>query len=143
MNTHVRDNLNHLIDVESDSDTGSAASFTNTSFADLDALTGTPLGSAVTATVDIGPTGLALVSFSGVIDTSSGISLLGFRVSGATTVAASDTTAAWNESANRITVGRTVLVGSLNSGSNTFELQARVTAGTGTLVNVYLAVQPR
>lgn len=131
------------IDEEADFDTGTAAAYTNTAFADLDALTGTALGSAVAVTVDIGATGRALVMVSGVMgQITSGIGILAPRVSGASTVAASDVRACWKELGERTSVSNIIVFTDLTAGSTTFELQARVTSGTGSLVHPRLTVIP-
>jgi hypothetical protein len=129
-----------LESIGSDEDTGSAASFTNSTYADLDALTGTALSSAVSVTVITNER--VLVLWRAEVDSSGGVTYLSYRVSGATTASASDTRSLRNDSASNIGAGTFDLRDGLTPGENTFELQARVTAGTGSLQDVFLVVIP-
>lgn len=104
-------------------------STTATSYADL-----ATVGPAVTVT--IGSTGKALVSLhSSIANATSGLaSLYGFAITGATTVAAADSTAIGFTSpvsSGGIRTGTTLLVTGLNAGSTTFTAKYRMDPGTG------------
>lgn len=120
--------------------------FTNTSFLDLDALTGgSGTITAVAATVTTGTRALVTISAQLQNDTLNAVSLLSYRVSGATTVAASDDWSALARAAvanDATTVTRSRIHTGLTAGSNTFEVQARVTGGTGTILRIDLTVVP-
>jgi hypothetical protein len=143
MNTHVRDNLSYLKGTQVDSDTGAGRTFTNTSYLDLDALTG-GAGTLTAVSVSCDTDTLAIVHVGAeMTGPTTGNILLSYRVSGATTVASSDTWA-FNHSSAGIVIqaGITTYQSALNAGTNAFEAQARVTAGTGTLSRVWLEVEP-
>jgi hypothetical protein len=141
MNTHVRDNLNYLKSTGADSDLGSRT-FTNTGFLDLDALTG-GAGSitAVAATVDTDTLAIVHIGAS-ISNAAASFTVVSYRVSGATTTAAADDWA-FNSSAGNFVSGSKTSTQVLTAGSNTFEAQARVSAGTGTIADVYLVVEPK
>lgn len=130
-NTGGRDNL---IDLDRrTSPTGSVVatfeSTSSTSYTDL--ATGGPA-----VTVTIGSTGKALVAMHSAISNSiSGVaSYFGFAISGATTLAASDTTAIGFTSATAfagIRTGTTLLVTGLAAGSTTFTAKYRQDPGAG------------
>lgn len=118
---------------------------TSTTYTDL-----ATVGPSVT--VDIGASGLALVSFAATMQNTvaSAQDILAVAVSGATTVAASD-----SEALQHLTTGTgdirryglTTLMTGLNAGSNTFKLQYRVQStgsgsGTGTFSTRSLLVVP-
>jgi len=119
--------------------------FTNTGFLDLDVLTGgagtvgavivpvsTGVAAKVTMTARLANTGIG------------GITFLGVRVSGATTVVANDGHALMFESGAAADIFQgsfTYVIEGLSTGVNTFELQARCTAGTSTLARPYLIVE--
>lgn len=114
----------------------------STSYTDL-----ATVGPAVTVT--IGANGLALVimyaHMANATDTAD--CRMGFVVSGASTVAVSDTTAlirrASDASAAGVGASSAVhLVEGLTPGSNTFTSKYRVNAGTGTFLNRVIAVIP-
>ena len=123
-----------------DSDTGAAGSFTNTSYADLDALTGGTALRAVAVTVVTNVR--AVVFWRGEVSNSGGATLVSYRVSGATTTAAGDAFALRNDATSLVAGGTFDVVTGLTPGSNTFELQARVSAGTGALRRVEILVLP-
>ena len=125
---------------------GDNRTFTNTSFLDLDALTGGggSIG-AVTVTIESPDSGTAIVWLSGFIRNGTGGSetLLGYRISGVTTLAASNVRALRYESSNDNDFMRASFVHvqtGINEGSNVFELQAAVSGNTGTLGEPALAV---
>lgn len=128
-------------------DEGGNRTFTNTSYLDLDALTGGAGSiSAVRTSAVTGPRALAI--WGGVLgmDTVGQATHLSCRVSGATTIAASDvwSTFFWKASASAATQRCTqmhVFTG-LTPGTNDFELQAYVSANTGDIKYVDLAVIP-
>lgn len=94
-------------------------------------------------TVTIGANGLALVSYAAATSNTSGSGFMAFAVSGATTVAANDDgNATRNGTTTANSIARTMLVSSLNAGSNTFTLQFKVSAGTGTWEDRSLTVVP-
>jgi hypothetical protein len=116
---------------------------TNTSFADLDALTGAAFTGAVSVTVDTGTAALVIVSASILENSSASFStILGYRVSGATTQAATDNfgaRAAGTQLRSSTFVHPNV---ALNAGSNTFELQARVSGADGRIIHPSITVIP-
>jgi hypothetical protein len=118
------------------------AGYTNTSFADLDALSTAAFSAPVSLTVETGTTALVIVSASVHRSNSGGgAAYLAYRVSGATTIAAADSNGARVESAGPIrSISRTELVTGLTAGSNVFELQARVVSGSAQIVNPSLTV---
>lgn len=88
----------------------------------------------------------ALVHLSGLITAgaTSAVSLMSVAVSGATTIAAVDTRAVFTSSSSgsfQIAAGRTVVIGGLTAGTNTFTIKYRVTASTGTFEARELFVQ--
>lgn len=115
--------------------------FTNTGFLDLDALTG-GAGSmgAVATTLTTGTRAIVCVACAAMTN-SGGITLLSCRVSGATTVAASDNNALRIASTTQAG-GTHLMMYGLTAGSNSFELQARVTAGTGRIISPRIVVIP-
>lgn len=145
LNTHVRDNLNYAKTAYSDVDNGTAV-FTNTVFADMDALTGTPLGGPLSVAAETGDSALVILT-SNLWNTTAGqFTVVGFRVSGATTVAATDNDALYYESSNaadQIQASWSGLITGLTPGTNTFEMVARVAAGTGNARRNRITVLPR
>lgn len=102
-------------------------------------------GPAVTLT--IGANGLALVCIGAVADNATGnqASIMGYAVSGATTVAATDATCGWMYSNTGGQVGgisRTYLHTGLTAGSNTFTAKYRATGGTGDFQQRTISVVP-
>ena len=120
--------LNMATSITADPDTGDRT-FTNTGYLDLDALTGGAgsLG-AVIVTVTTGTT--ALVCISGTLNNSGGTTHLGYRVSGATTIAAADNESIRTSATTNSTLAMMRPV-TLTAGVNVFELQGKVTAATG------------
>lgn len=113
---------------------------TSTSYTDLS--TGGPA-----ATVTIGQNGMALVNIAATTTNSNalGYALMAFAISGATTVAASDTysTRDSTDAANQTRrIPGIYLVTGLTPGSNTFTAKYRVLANTGTFVDRYISVTP-
>ena len=109
---------------------------TSTSFGDL----ATP-GPAVT--VETGTA--AEITLYGQIaqDTNGQFSVMGFAVSGASTVAAADSSAIGrSDTGVVIKGGATFLVAGLTAGSNTFTAKYRVTGGTGTFQDRKITVKP-
>ena len=116
--------------------------FTNTSFLDLDALTGGAGSvSAVIATVTTSTTCIVIIGTQNISNTAGAV-LLTYRVSGATTVAGSDTNTMRNGATTVLGASKVFYVSGLNAGSNTFEVQARASAGTGTIDGITLTVIP-
>jgi hypothetical protein len=112
----------------------------STSYTDLTTVTDT-----VTAT--IGSNGLAAVLIHALMQNTvfTAISFLSFALSGANTVAASDTTAIEYQAfaANAFHQGGTaVLMTGLSPGSTTFKLKYKVSAGTGSFSNRRISVIP-
>lgn len=94
-------------------------------------------------TVTIGANGLALVSVSADLSNSgSNITNVDVDISGATTRAASDTTALKNPTTTVYGLSRTTLFTGLTAGSTTFKLKYRVASGTGTFLNRSISVVP-
>lgn len=117
--------------------------FTNTSFADLDALTGGS-GTIPAHAVTVQTGTRALVGFgASTISNTGGTIYLSYRVSGDTTIAAADTGKNLRNSDSALIGASYVdLTSALTPGTNTFELQARVSGGTGTLTAPELWVIP-
>jgi hypothetical protein len=94
-------------------------------------------------TVTIGANGLALVTVSADVSNSgANITNVDFAISGATTRAATDTTALKNPTTTVVGQSRTTLITGLTPGSTTFGLRYRVAAGTGTFLNRSIIVVP-
>lgn len=112
---------------------------TNTSYTSL-----TSAGPAVTVTT--GTAALILLSSKMTMNTNTAEMFASAAVSGATTVASSDTNSISMQPAtaagNSIRVSAAFFLTSLNAGSNTFTMQYRVTAGTGSYDRRHLAVIP-
>lgn len=144
LNTHIRDNQIDLDRRTSPIGAVVATSQTTTSTTYTDLATAGPA-----VTVTIGSTGKALVSLhSAIANATSGLaSVYGFAVSGASTVAASDTTAIGFTSpvANGgIRCGTIINVTGLTPGSTTFTAKYRMDPGVGpaTFVDRRLSVTP-
>ena len=121
--------------------------FTNTSFLDLDALTGGPGGLAAVATSLVSAVGhTVLVSVSASIQnaTLGAATRVAARVSGATTIASSTARCLTYESsaADDGLQASYITVHAVNAGTNTFEMQAAVNSGTGQIFNPRLVVIP-
>lgn len=145
MNTHVRDNLTFLSTITEANDLANTRTFTNTGFLDLDALTGgSGTLAACAVSVVTGTRALVHMCAASVSNSGTGTTALGYRISGATTVAASSTLALRVSGVAAVLVGatRTHLVTGLNAGTNVFELQALVSANTGTLTAPQIIVEP-
>lgn len=145
LNSHLRDNLNFLASTTSDTEPNSRT-FTNTGYLDLDALTG-GAGSitAVSVSVDTGTAAIVCMSAELNQATAGQVTFMSYRISGATTVAASDTWAAYLHSPSASVGGTPTRVRrhtGLNAGTNVFEVQARVSGGTGTIAKIDLTVTP-
>ena len=144
LNVHLRDNL---VDLDRrTSPTGSVVATSETTTATTYSDLATP-GPAVTVT--IGSTGKALIAMhSGLANATAGIaSFMGFTISGATTLAASDSTAIGFTSATSavgIRCGSTLVLTGLNAGSTTFTAKYRMDPGVGPMTGVdrRLAVTP-
>lgn len=125
-------------------DDAGTRTFTNTSFLDLDALTGgagTINAVAVSATTDTRV--LVIVSAASISTNGTGTASLGFRISGATTTAASSTQALRTSGVAALLIGASrCMMTTVTAGLNTFELQATVSAGTGTVTSPELIVIP-
>lgn len=133
--------LNLATSIQGANSLGGDRTFTNTGFLDLDALTGG--AGSVAATIVTATTGTTcLLHFSCVAaSNSAGVTILAYRVSGATTIAASDSIASRTASVGLTALSFSQLLTGLTEGSNVFELQARVTAGTGRLLGCTLIVE--
>ena len=99
------------------------------------------LATSQAVTVIIGANGLAFVSMSSTLVTTSGVCAVSFVVSGANTLAASDLNAIEGNT-SQLSMAFTKLLTGLTAGSTTFTLQFRVTAGTGTFLGREIAVIP-
>ena len=110
---------------------------TSTSYTDL-----ATSGPAVTVT--IGASGKALVMISSYLRNSAygSAALAGFAVSGASTIAASDTTALISSLDDDFRFGASTLVTGLAAGSTTFTMKYRVGASTGTFLDRHIVVTP-
>lgn len=141
MNTHLRDNM---LDLDRRSTATGAVVATNqttatTSYTDL-----ATVGPA--ATVTIGAAGKALVSiYCACGNTGANPSFMGFAISGASTVAASDSQSivlVAASSSQVIRFGCTFLVPGLASGSTTFTAKYKAGAGTGSWSDRSIVVTP-
>lgn len=138
MNLYVSDNTSDLDRRTSPIQSSVVAieSTTSTSYTDL-----TTLGPAVTVT--IGSTGKALVGIYAAYSNASGnFALMSYAISGATTVAATDTYALQANATSDVRNGAVTVVSGLNPGSTTFTAKYRVTAGTGAFNGRFLWVCP-
>ena len=125
----------------------SSRTFTNTSFLDLDALTGGS-GSidAITVSLTSAVNHNVMVAISAkIFNTTAGSSTsVGFRISGATTLAADTNRSLTYESSADNDLIRAGWVGAfaVSAGTNTIEMQARVTGNTGDIDDTRLTVIP-
>lgn len=95
------------------------------------------------ASVVIGPSGLALVILHAKLDNSgANTSRMSFAVSGATTVAASDVESLAQQGSNTVEASGVFMVTGLTPGTNVFTAKYRVHAGTGTFSNRQITVIP-
>lgn len=109
---------------------------TSTSYANLTTTTDS-------VTVTVGANGLALVSVSADLSNSgAAVTNIDVDISGATTRAASDTTALKNPTTSVYGLSRTTLFTGLTAGSTTFKLKYKVGSGTGTFLNRSISVVP-
>ncbi len=114
----------------------SSQSTTSTSFVDLASISSVTLSTGTTA----------LVSFSSFVTAgaTSAYSLVSVAVSGASTIAATDSKSCFIASPTgsyQGTPSRTMVISGLTAGTNTFTLKFRVTASTGTFENRGIFVQ--
>lgn len=137
--------LNMAVQMQAVDHNGGNRTFTNTTYADLDALTGgagTLNALAVTVT-----TGTSVKITLGALlnnDTIASSVFMSYRVSGATTLAADDTRAARLNAPTAAFIPWVTFVEvrtGLTAGSNTFELQARASANTGRINSPLLIVE--
>lgn len=143
MNTHVRDNLLHLGEPAGLTVDDTVTGFTNTSYADMDALTTDTLNAPVVTTADTLTTALVLISCRTIVQATSGNAFMSYRVSGASTIASDDdfsvfATTAANNASRTFAHTRT----GLTAGANTFEVQARVSANSATIQSPGIIVIP-
>ena len=95
-------------------------------------------------TLSTGTTALVQLSALVTAGATSAVSLLSVAVSGASTIAATDAKAVFTSSSSgsfQIAAGRTVIIGGLTAGTNTFTIKYRVTSSTGTFEGRELFVQ--
>lgn len=107
----------------------------------------TTAGPAVTVTTGVNGIALVYIKARMANTTDTAINYMSFAISGATTVAASDTFATQrrvsdNNAAGLETSGALFLVTGLTAGSNTFTASYRVNAGTGTFDTRSILVVP-
>lgn len=102
------------------------------------------LADGVTTSVTLGTGNRALVSiYANLSNSAAGNrTWMAYAVSGATTIAANDTFSINHSSSGGMRWGASFLVTGLTVGTNTFTLQYRVTAGTGTYSVRRIAVIP-
>lgn len=141
-NQQVRDNMAYLQSSDS-AFAASTATFSNASYADLDALTGTP-GSAVAVTLETDATAMVVVTAQ-IWGTANMEVFVSYRVSGATTIASSDARALYHRgdggTNDRMGASWVSSTDALTPGTNTFEAQARTTGADGNLKNTTLLVR--
>lgn len=153
-NASVRDNLNQTAPalataagqwfVSTAANAIAARTITSATVATSEATTSTSYtalttpGPSVTATTGA----QALVAlYAAVVNSTTGLSLMSFAVSGATTIAAADNTAIGGATGSTgMRVGGFFIVTGLTPGSNVFTAQYKVSAGTGTFVDRKLLV---
>jgi len=116
------------------SGTGTTTSGTYTA-----SLSGSP-GTNPTVTLTTGTTALVSIA-THMANSAAGASSMSFAVSGATTVAASDTWDVESVSSGYSTVCRTFILTALTAGTNTFTLQYRAASGTNQVAHRCLTVQ--
>lgn len=131
--------LNTLVNGAATATVATSETTTSTSYADLTTTTDT-------VTVTIGNSGMALVLLqANGTSTASNYSYIGFAISGASTIAASDSMAlqysVWS-SGIQTQAGAPFLVTGLTAGSTTFKMKYRVAGGTGTFLNRRISVIP-
>lgn len=130
---------NDIVDLDARTKPSSASVTTNqtttsTSYTDL--ATVGPVATLVTGTA-------ALVAiFAALSCTAGGTALMGFAVSGATVLAASDTQALSNPGTTFFQFGVLFEVTGLTPGTNTFTVKYRVTGATGSFVSRQIVVWP-
>lgn len=143
LNTHVRDNLLHLGESDGLTVDDTVTGFTNTSYADMDALTTDQLNAPVIVNVATMTEALVIISCRTIVQATSGNAFMSYRVSGASTIASDDDfsvfcTSAANNAARTFAHKRT----GLTAGLNTFEVQARVSANSATIQSPGIIVIP-
>ena len=143
MNTHVRDNLNFLAGWGTGHNADSRT-FTNTGLLDLDALTGgAGTMAAVTATVTTDTAAVVFVNAFTANSTLGATVQIAYKVSGATTIAGQQVLQHESGAASDLEEMTAMRIEeALNAGSNTFELQASTSAGTGDIRRPRLVVVP-
>lgn len=145
-NQQVRDNFGALAETAAAGDYANSRTFTNTGFLDLDALTGGAGSlSAVSVSLTTGTSAVVAVSGNMANSTAGALTILSYRISGATTQIADNDWALIVESGNAADAYAVSCVSSqlaLTPGVNVFELQAAVNTGTGTLSRPHLVVTP-
>jgi len=142
MNNHVRDNLLFLVSRTSADLNADVNGFTNTSYADLDALTTAAFASPVAVTLTTGTAALVIISAARIQQVTSGTVFMSYRVSGASTIASDDDRSIRYSDTSVATMTYQIPVTTLTAGSNTFELQARTTANSANLSNPVITVIP-
>lgn len=136
MNTYVTDDLNDLHRRTNPSTQTVATSQTTTSGTFTDLATAGPAVTVTTGT-------MALVALRCQMSNSgASASVMGFAVSGATTVAASLEDAISNVGTNEVRIGASFLVTGLTAGSNTFTAKYMVGGGTSTFSGRDIIVIP-
>lgn len=123
----------------------SAVVITNTSPTDLDAVSPTP-GTAVIVELFMPHTGLAQITLTSrmALDSTTPVGVVSYKVSGATTKAATDNESlAWRSFAANVQVQASfVSYPVLNAGLNVIEMQARTTSGTLSIQRTWLGAKP-
>jgi hypothetical protein len=122
---------------------GTSQTTASTSFTDL-----STVGPSITVTT--GTSALVIITCGIGNSSNSGVAMYaGFAVSGASTVAASDTSAAYASygagainGGSRDTVATALVITGLSAGSNTFTLKYRTSAGTATFADRRIQVLP-
>lgn len=136
----INDNLDDLDARTNPSSAFQSASGTTTSTSYTATLSGSP-GTNPSVTLVTG-TAIELAISAEMANSTTGTCRVGVAISGATTAAASDTTGIAMSGTASFALGRTVRITGLTAGTNTFTLQYRVTAGTGTFVNRSIVAAP-
>lgn len=142
LNTNLRDNLLFLAGWQADLENQDVNGFTNTSYADLDALTAAPFSNPVAVTVETGTAALVIISVARIQQVTAGTGFVSYRVSGATTLAGDDDFSIRNSSTAVGTASFPHVRTGLTAGSNTFEMQARTSSNSANLSNPTITVIP-
>lgn len=138
MNNQLKSAVNSIVNGAATATVATSETTTSTSYVDLTTTTDT-------VTVTIGSSGMALVMIQTLSSNTGGTCFAGFAISGASTVAAADGYAvihSGHASGVQTQTGTSFVVTGLTSGSTTFKMKYRASAGTATFANRRISVIP-